>query len=619
METRPTRVRVRVLAYALLLALAGCGGDYDPSGPVPESKHPPAALLWSDADVDTLVAVRYERIPALMPLNDERLSAACNEVAFLRFKLADASEDASEADAALLMVPGILEGANGFEYIGRQLVYMAKTQYQRDIEVWALDRRANCLEDLTGMQAAERAATAQEAIEIMLDYYYEGGELDGRRFEGFLRSADMPYLAEFGLAQTTSDMYAVIKHLIPDPAVSRGKVFVGGHSLGGFHTSTFLSWDFDGDPDTLEDAGYNLVAGAFGFDTTVASLRNIPELLSTTMPYGEYLLPLADMVTEAGYLTAVQMIRSGWLPRYMDIPGLFSSEVVALPEIVGILAATAPEEEHTGIHYLPKSPELRNIFRLFSARDAYSYGHGPHLEHFRFTNEVAVGQMFDDDLAVFSFLQAGLGHLHGGPVVEKDSLVEIARYRPLLKLLALGVSAPGVQQYAPADAGPSRKRFGEGPLYTWAAYDEIGTAYDPSYTDASGEYVFTTLGDEPVPIDSFIRALHIGPTNLTEWYFPTRILADLVATAFDFAPRHGIDTYHHNGPDEVPSILFIAENGVFPNVDAILPAPRARMIMLPGASHMDPMFAAVNTPDRHQNQVASNLLDFVFANVGNTE
>ena len=60
------------------MALAGCGGDYDPSGPVPESKHPPAALLWSDADVDTLVAVRYERIPALMPLNDERLSAACS-------------------------------------------------------------------------------------------------------------------------------------------------------------------------------------------------------------------------------------------------------------------------------------------------------------------------------------------------------------------------------------------------------------------------------------------------------------------------------------------------------------------------------------------------------------
>ena len=62
-------------------------------------------------------------------------------------------------DAILVLIPGFMGGANSFDYIGRQLVSMAEAEGVGSLEVWAVDRRTNCLEDLTGMNAAEAAVT----------------------------------------------------------------------------------------------------------------------------------------------------------------------------------------------------------------------------------------------------------------------------------------------------------------------------------------------------------------------------------------------------------------------------------------------------------------------------
>ena len=73
-------------------------------------------------------------------------------------------------------MPGFLVGANEFQIFGKQLVYMAKTQKNANIEVWAVERRPNCIENLTGLEAAEAAADPQIAI----DYYWYGKEINGR-------------------------------------------------------------------------------------------------------------------------------------------------------------------------------------------------------------------------------------------------------------------------------------------------------------------------------------------------------------------------------------------------------------------------------------------------------
>lgn len=92
------------------------------------------------------------------------------------------------------------------EYVSRQLVYVALTRYGKNIEVWVLDRRPNNLEDLTGLNKAEATGDVQVAI----DYYFGGAEIDGKKFQGFLDDESAPYLSEFGLQMVMEDMYKVI-------------------------------------------------------------------------------------------------------------------------------------------------------------------------------------------------------------------------------------------------------------------------------------------------------------------------------------------------------------------------------------------------------------------------
>jgi hypothetical protein len=599
----------------LLISILGAG-CYDPSGPVPEAKKPTVAPQWTDADVAAVVQQTYESIPATFIVDHPELPQGCNDVHFLRFKTRDSSDDAAAADAAMLLVPGVLEGANGFEYIGRQLVYMAKTQRGRNIEVWAMDRRSNCLEDLHGMQLAEQASTAAEAEDILVGYYFENAAFEGRQFAGWRKSRDMPYLMQFGMQQTTEDMYAIIKAMVPDPAVSRSKVFVGGHSLGGVHTSMFLSWDLDGDPATSDDMGANLVAGAIGFDTNIGRLADAGALIGA---YAAIADPLLETVqdeiaadSDSGYRTILRLMQNGVLPKNIHVPGFFSAEAIALPEAVGILAAKAPDEEGQVVNRIPKSPEIRSLFRFFHTRDGNNFAYGPHIESFRYTNAALVGLMFDEHFSILSFLQTSVGHMHGGAVVKKSPLVQFARSLPLIGSLVKAISGPK-QQYIAADAGPSRSKLGQGPLYGWASMEEIGDVEDPDYTDVSGRFRFTGLDDEVVRMEDFSRALHIGETNLTEWYFPLRILMDISAGGKSYGPAYGINAIHADAPMQVPTIIFAAEDGLaLDRQGPDIPGRPYQLVVLPGQSHLDPMFATVNTPSLHQNAVAHNLLDFVF-------
>lgn len=603
------------LASALLLLSATLAGCYDPTGPIPEQRKPGVAPLWTDADVEAVVQVTYESVPATFVIDHPALPAGCNDVRFLRFKTRDSSDDAAQSDAAMLLVPGVLEGANGFEYIGRQLVYMAKVQRDKNIEVWAMDRRSNCLEDLRGMQAAEQAATVEAAEDLIVGYYYGDLAIDGEAFAGFRSSRDMPYLIDFGMQQTTEDMYAIIRAMVPDSAVSRKKVFVGGHSLGGVHTSMFLSWDLDGHPSTTDDIGANRVAGAIGFDTDISPLSNPAAVISTYAPLADVILADTPVHSDAGYRNVLRLMRNGVLPKNIDIPALFSAEAIALPEAVGLLATKAPDQESQVIHRIPKSPELKSLFRFFHTRDGNNFAYGPHLESFRYTNAAQVGLMFDDDFSILSFLQTSIGHLNGGAVVKKSPLVQFGRNIPLLKDLIAAVSGPD-QQFIAADAGPNRARLGQGPLYGWANADEIGDADDPDYTDVSGRFKYTDVQDEMVRMEDFTRALHVGDTNLTEWYFPLRILIDIMAAGKSYGPAYGIKALHPGKILEVPTIIFAAGDGLaLGRQGAAIPGRPFQLIVLPGQAHLDPLFASVNTPPLYRNEVADNLLDFVFANV----
>ena len=89
-------------------------------------------------------------------------------------------------------------------------------------------------------------------------------------------------------------------------------------------------------------------------------------------------------------------------------------------------------------------------------------------------------------------------------------------------------------------------------------------------------------------------------------------MVDIDMAAQPWAPEFGINTLFQQAYKQVPTLLFKAKGGGlnFPQPDE--PDRLLTVIELEGQSHLDPMFATVNTPELHTNRVADTLLDFVL-------
>ena len=231
---------------------------YNTQGPVPENPHQPAARELLPQNV----IVAEETIYAPAPRDNGTPPPECDYIRYLRYRPQTLDGLPKEVRAVLVLLPGYGGGAASFDYLGRNLVAMAELNNAGSIEVWALERRPNCLEDLSAMNAAEAARDPDRAP----DYYYFNKPVNGRTFPGFLRQDEVPFLSEFGLKLFMEDIFTVISSKISDPAVRKNTVFIGGHSLGSPLSALFAGWDMDGNPQTLDDAGYNNCAGLIGLE-----------------------------------------------------------------------------------------------------------------------------------------------------------------------------------------------------------------------------------------------------------------------------------------------------------------------------------------------------------------
>ena len=621
---RSYRPRYLTLATAVVSAAlsANTYAWYSPKGAVPEEKLERVARDWTREQVDTAVVSSFMKIPSTNPAVNATVSEGCASIQFVRHKLRSGPDNAAEADAALLMMPGVIEGANGFHYIARNMIYKAAMQRGISLEVWAVDRRSNCLEDLTGVNAAEGLTDVSEAEDVMIGYYYEGKEVDGKIFDGFKTSRDLEEVVDYGLAMATDDMFAVMEYMIPDQATRKEKVFVGGHSLGGLHTSTFLAWDRDGDRSTLDDAGYMNTAGAFGFDTSLRPVYANSEedmVESTTMISLSDWLGIQQEDDEAdqaeSYANTINLLRDNYLPRTLAVEGAFNAEILALPEAMAVLAGIAPEEESTALQRLPRSLTLRTLLALVHSRDINDFFYKPSIDDFRYTNEALVGLIFDDNSTVLPFISTSLGFFEGGGMEERKGIADLVG--SIVPILGTGGGDVIPTPYIATDAGPYRWRMGEGPLYGWADFDEVASNSDTEHQDENGEITFTTRRSETSDMDDFVEALYAGETNLTEWYFPTRLLLDLtMAAPYDFAENYGMYLYHRDGAENVPKIEFIAEEGI--GADPVGGQGTDDPIVLEGMNHLDPMFAVANASATHPNPVIDRLLDFVESNLNSS-
>jgi len=560
------------ILLVLALLVFGLTACYQPGGPEPEDPVGPAAQVPIDPAViveEVLIQdgeTQYSRENGQIPPG-LICGWNCDAIRFTRYRPEEEIEGTPKAvNAILVLIPGFMGGANSFDYIGRQLVSMAEAddEPEKSLEVWAMDRRTNCLEDLTGMNAAEAAGDPGIAV----DYYYNDVEVAGHTFQGFLGEGDVPFLSEFGLKLLMDDVHKIVTEMIPNPVDRKATVFIGGHSAGGGYASYFAGWDRDGNASTEDDAGFNNCAGLIGLDGRVGA-RSVSDLEEA-----EYVQRLAD-------------IRSGADTRLSLLMGV-TPEALALFEIIGMRAHMFPDAESTLSEDAPYSGAVSNLIRLLHSRDLSHYLTGiPLFEHFRYTNEAALGIFFDDNFNPVSILQTSMGFLRGGAVVQKDFPGDLADLLGLFGIVKEGL-------FIPWDAGELLD-LGNGPLYSWVNFDEVGNDSDPDYQDTTGTLTYTNWREEMVDIQDVAVSLYRGDTNFPEWYYTSRIGLDSQAATAPFAPGYGLNFLHNDRIEGLPLL----------NINA---SDRE------GYNHQDVLFAAADRPSHRPSEVLGPMMEFVFDN-----
>ncbi len=394
----------RAVVLSLLGSVVGCS---DPAPATPDASTPvdaPAVDAPAVADVAADVAddvepkpvvrdlpdmpapdgalveagVRRERFfvdapsPPANPTSMTATPAMFNRVPVIRYRR-DVTP-AAEVRSVVVAMPGFLGGAGSFDPLARALVRRSVTA-GAPVEVWVIGRRANLLEDLRGMNAADRLADP----EVAAGYYYDRSvTIGGTPFAGYRapNESALSFMSEWGLATTINDLRAVIAR-VPQ---SREHVVLVGHSLGATMVESYAAWDFDG------AAGYRSIAGlvvidgvAGGSATTEAAWRTG----SMTGPFG----------STAGIET---IRRSG--PYFTALPVL-GVAALATSEIVARRALLTPAA-------VVRDPDRDRVLRLL-----FSLTVVPPL-----TNGAAMGMAFDDRSCPLAFARMSVGQPTGGPL-----------------------------------------------------------------------------------------------------------------------------------------------------------------------------------------------------------
>ena len=182
---------------------------------------------------------------------------------------------AKSAKRVLVLMPGTIGGAGDFTLAARFLV-----KHVPRLQVWAIYRRSNALEDTATLARANRG---EISLQQAFDYYLNGG---GFRFRG---ANEDVYAREWGMAVALNDARAVVRRA---RAHGRRQVVLGGHSLGASLTVAYAAWDFDGRPGYKDLAGLVLIDGGLlgSFDAyDLAQAQQAVASLQASDPFADSL------------------------------------------------------------------------------------------------------------------------------------------------------------------------------------------------------------------------------------------------------------------------------------------------------------------------------------------
>ena len=325
------------------------------------------------------VAISYHEIDGVAappnPVTGDVTEAKYNRVRYIRYRADTGGAPPLPAKAIFMLLPGYTVGTGYLRYIAFHIADLSCGQ----VEVWLVERRHHLLEDPTGMIAAEEAGDPW----IAYNYYWDGGQVDGQTFDGFLSTTgpDSAMLSEWGLDLSMQDIRSVIYQV---PESSRAStVFLAGHSRGVAFVKAYAAYVFeDGTQGSDDVAGLVLIDGDSRYNA---------------------------QLTEEQYVTEIERIRSGDTARYETVPPA-GAEAYFYLEILGMISAEGfgdPDDPELGPEgSFPEFGPLTSLLPiLFRNRDI------------TMTNEAFMGYATDTESAIIDILRSGVGALDG-PTAE---------------------------------------------------------------------------------------------------------------------------------------------------------------------------------------------------------
>lgn len=289
----------RLLFVTVLLTLTGCLPDIrtDLALPSPPYRIDPRS-----------VATEYRSVPGYAaPGTPERF----NRSFYLRYF------STTPTRTILLLVPGIYAGAANFDIVARQLVAA-----QPGLEVWAVDRRANALEDRSALIESLRAKDPNIAYRY---YVTERGTPAG--FSP-IPPEELPFMRRWGLTAHLWDLHELVKRARTEAKT----VILGGHSLGSSLISFYAAHTFEGGKpgDTFID-GLVLLdgtlgrTGAFGIAQSIVlgNWEILPDAAGFDAGRGPPYLPIGsgpDFYAEEAALALLAALAPGERSPYSSIP-----------------------------------------------------------------------------------------------------------------------------------------------------------------------------------------------------------------------------------------------------------------------------------------------------------
>jgi hypothetical protein len=566
-------------------------------------KPPPA---WSQDDINAIVASELVTIYSPAPSLNGVHPKECDYITYLRFRAKDPAYPngvvpMDKLDAVMLCMPGLGGGANIMRHVSEQWVYMAKKIKNANIEVWVIDERSGTLEDLTGMNAAEDARN----VDIAIDYYFRGKAVQGKVFGGFLNPKEIRFLSDFGFSIYMKDIYTIITTNMPDQNMRKQKLYLVGHCMGGFFLHVVAGWDFDGNPATTADAGYNNFAGLVNLDGVIGGALDLLKKAVNVIP-AETIDTIVTNVMKNDYGGLITSMRTGYFPVVANqIVAPVGGQLYSYIEMAAMEADFAPEAESTLLKRVPYSINLETVLRVMFSKDLDHFLSGtPSIKDIRMTNEALLGLLFDNQSQFINSLQVGLGFIYGGEIVEKKfpfTSADINMIPGFEGLTRLIISKNPL--YLPSDAG---SLWEKGPLYRWMKFDQVPEVL----TDSAGT-VLTTAIQENSDIHAAAKAIYKGPINFIQWYYPLRLLVDLFAVNLnaELPADYGLSFFYKDGSSRLPKLEIINDRGPFYDT---LKDLGWDMTVAEGYHHGDSLFAACNRHDRRDCEMGLPVLDFVL-------